>query len=164
MTIHGRTPMRKTLAIAAIIATTLCMPAVVSAAELPAADMEFAKQAAAAGMAEVEMGKLGVEKATDQAVREFGQRMIDDHMKANDELIKLLEGKQIQIPAELPPDATATKEQMNALSGGDFDRQYMTHMVMDHEKAVDLFTKQAESGQDPDLKQFAEKTLPTLKD
>jgi putative membrane protein len=156
--------MRRSLAIATVIATALFLPAAVNAAELPTADMEFVKQATSASTAEVELGKLGVEKASDQTVRQFAQRMVDDHGKANEELTKILGEKQVEIPKDLPPDSTAAKEQLSALTGADFDREFMAHMVSGHEKAVELFSTQADSGEDPDLKQFAEKTLPTVRD
>ena len=88
--------MRKLLSTATVVATVLFLPALASAQDatkLPAADMDFVNQATAAGMAEVDLGKLGAEKATDQSVKQFAQRMVDDHSKANDQLIKILADK-----------------------------------------------------------------------
>jgi putative membrane protein len=65
---------------------------------------------------------------------------------------------------ELPADAKSTKDQLSGLSGENFDREFMRHMVSDHEKAVDLFRKEAQGGQDAQVKQFAQQTLPTLQD
>ena len=156
--------MRSPFAIAAVVAAVLFLPSTASSAGLSDADMTFVKQAAAGGMAEVQLGKLGVEKASDPSVKEFGQRMVDDHSKANDELIKILSDQQAEIPRDLPPDAEVTKQHMAALSGADFDRQYMAHMIADHQKAAELFAGEAKTGENPQLKQFAEKTLPTVRE
>jgi putative membrane protein len=159
--------MRKLLATATIVATVLFLPALASAQDatkLQAADMDFVNQATAAGMAEVDLGKLGAEKAADQSVKQFAQRMVDDHSKANEQLIKILADKKVEVPKEMPADATSTKDQLSSLSGADFDREFMTHMVSGHEKAVALFDKESKEGQDAQLKQFAEQTLPTIQD
>jgi putative membrane protein len=153
---------------ATIVATVLFfLPTLASAQEatkLLTADKDFVNQATAAGMAEVDLGKLGAEKATDQSVKQFAQRMVDDHSKANEQLIKILADKKVEVPKELPADATSTKDQLSGLSGADFDREFMTHMVSGHEKAVALFDKESKEGQDAQLKQFAEQTLPTIQD
>jgi putative membrane protein len=159
--------MRKLLSTATIVAIVLFLPALAfaqDATKLQAADMDFVKQATAAGMAEVDLGKLGAEKAADQSVEQFAQRMVDDHSKANEQLIKILADKKVEVPKEMPADATSTKDQLNGLSGADFDREFMTHMVSDHEKAVALFDKESKDGQAAELKQFAEQTLPTVQD
>lgn len=159
--------MRKLLSTATIVATVLFLPSLASAQEatkLQAADMDFVNQATAAGMAEVDLGKLGAEKAADPSVKQFAQRMVDDHSKANEQLVNLLADKKVEVPKDLPPDAKSTKDQLSGLSGADFDSQFMTHMVSDHEKAVALFDKESKEGQDAQLKQFAEQTLPTLQD
>ena len=167
--------MRVQLAAATILASALLLPAAVSgqeatgtgtvpraATEMQRADMQFVKDAAAAGNAEIELGKLATEKASDAKVKEFGQRLVDDHTKAADQLKQIAQGKSIDIPSDLPPDATAEKERLSGLAGAEFDREFITHMVAGHEKAVDLFSKQAEGGQDAELKEFAAQTLPTL--
>jgi putative membrane protein len=159
--------MRKLLSTATIVATVLFLPALASAQDatkLQAAEMDFVKQATAAGMAEVDVGKLGAEKAADQSVKQFAQRMVDDHSKANEQLIKILGDKKVEVPKELPADAASTKDRLSSLSGTDFDREFMTNMVSDHEKAVALFDKESKEGQDAQLKQFAEQTLPTIQD
>jgi putative membrane protein len=159
--------MRKLLSTAAVVATVLFLPALASAQDatkLPAADVDFVNQATAAGMAEVDLGKLGAEKATDPSVKQFAQRMVDDHGKANEQLIKILADEKVEVPKELPADAASTKDQLSSLSGADFDREFMTHMVSGHEKAVALFDKESKEGQDAQLKQFAEQTLPTIQD
>jgi putative membrane protein len=125
-------------------------------------DRSFIAEAAAGGMAEVELGRLASQKASSSDVKEFGQMMVDDHTKANDQLKKIATGKGVTAPHALKPQDKATQERLSKLSGEAFDRAYMQHMVKDHQKDVALFRKQSTSASDPEVKQFASSTLPTL--
>jgi putative membrane protein len=123
---------------------------------------KFAATAAPGGMAEVDLGRLAVERGSDPAVKEFGQRMISDHSRANSELKALASQKNIQLPADLTSDQKSLKEKLSKLSGAEFDKEYISAMVKDHEEDVKEFQTQANEGTDPDVKAFAAKTLPTL--
>jgi putative membrane protein len=127
-------------------------------------DQNFVMKAASGGMAEVDLGKLAVEKASSDEVKKFGQRMVDDHSKANEELKTLAQNKQITLPTDLDPHAKAMHDKLAKLSGAAFDRAYMQAMVVDHKKDVNEFRMEAKSGKDPDVKGWAAKTLPTLEE
>ncbi len=129
---------------------------------LAAADRTFIQEAAHGGLAEVELGKLAGEKASSADVKQFAQRIVQDHGRANDELKTLAQNKDITLPNDLDATHKATKDRLEKLSGAAFDRAYMQEMVQDHEKDVREFRKQAQSAQDADLKAWAAKTLPTL--
>ncbi len=122
------------------------------------------KQAAEGGMAEVALGQLAVEKAASSDVKKFGQRMVDDHSKANDELKQLAAQKSIELPQNLSARDKATKKTLEGLSGDQFDQAYMKDMVKDHKKDVGDFRRESKAAQDPDLKKFVSQTLPTLED
>jgi putative membrane protein len=132
--------------------------------EVSQKDLEFAKEAAEGGMMEVELGKLAQQQAQNQEVVQFGQRMVDDHGKANAKLKTVAEQKGIQLPTELPADAQQKYDELQQVSDAEFDKTYMDEMVQDHEKDIAAFEKQAQSGQDPELRAFAEETLPTLRE
>jgi putative membrane protein len=121
-------------------------------------------QAAQGGQAEVELGQLAAQKASDEAVKQFGQRMVQDHSKANDELKSLAEAKGVQLPTGLSAKDQALKDKLSKLSGRQFDVQYMQAMVKDHQHDVAEFKKESQSAKDQDVKTFAGKTLPTLED
>ena len=133
-------------------------------AELAQQDLEFAKEAAAGGLKEVALGELAQEQAKSEGVERFGQRMVQDHGQANQKLMAIVEQKDIQLPQELPEDAQQKYQELQRLSDAEFDEAYMDEMVKDHEKDVALFEQQAQSGEDPDLRAFAEETLPTLRE
>ena len=127
-------------------------------------EQEFAQKAAEGGLIEVQLGELAQQQAKDEQVIQFGERMVQDHGRANEKLMAIAEQKAIQLPQELSGDAQQKYEEMQQLSGAEFDEAYMDEMVEDHEKDVELFEQQAESGEDPDLRAFAEETLPTLRE
>ena len=133
-------------------------------AELAAQDLEFAQKAAEGGVMEVELGELAQGQAKDEQVVQFGERMVQDHGQANEKLRAIAEQKGIQLPQDLPEDAQQKNDELQQLSDAEFDQAYMDEMVKDHEKDIGLFEQQAESGEDPDLRAFAEETLPTLRE
>ena len=127
-------------------------------------DSAWVMKVAKGGMAEVELGKLATEKAASDEVKKFGQRMVDDHSKANDDLKTLAQNKKITLPADMDPKEKALRDRLSKLSGAAFDRAYMQAMLADHRQDVAEFRKEANSGKDPDVKAFAAKTLPTLEE
>jgi putative membrane protein len=131
---------------------------------LTASDQKFVREAAQGGLAEVELGKLAAEKASSDDVKKFGQRMADEHGKANDELKQVASKNGIQLPTDLDSKDKALKARLSKLSGTEFDKAYMQNMVKDHEKDVADFRKESTSGSNSDVKQFATETLPTLED
>src|ERR1043166_5421213 len=147
-----------TLAVALLFGGSLAL----AADKLSMGDSKFIKDAAAGGLMEVQLGKLAAEKAASPQVKEFGKKMEQDHSKANKELQKLASTKNVQIPHELEGKQKSTYDRLAKLSGDRFDREYMTTMIDDHKDDVDKFKKEAEKANDPDVKSFASKTLPTL--
>jgi putative membrane protein len=125
---------------------------------------EFAKKAGAAGVAEVEMGKLGAQKATDPAVKAYAQKMVTDHTKANKELMAAAKGKNLEVPTEPDLMHKGMMEKFERQAADrDFNHDYMQQMVRDHEKVVELFQSAAnDSTLDADMRALAKKTLPTL--
>ncbi len=130
--------------------------------QLTGADKTFVTKAAEGGLAEVQLGQLAQQKAQDPKVKEFGQRMVDDHTKANDQLKSIASQKGVTLPTDLNAKDKAEMDRLNKLSGTQFDKAYMSHMVQDHTKDVSEFQKESKSGKDSDVKSFASTTLPTL--
>ena len=128
------------------------------------ADHHFVMDAASGGMAEVELGKIAADKASNADVKKFGQRMADDHGKANDELKSLAQSKQITLPTMIDAKHKATIDRLSKLSGAAFDRAYVQEMLKDHQKDVAAFRTESKSGKDPEVKAWAGKTLPTLEE
>lgn len=128
------------------------------------ADMKFAMEAAMGGMEEVELGRLAAQKGASDEVRQFGQRMVDDHSKANQELMQIVSSKGMTLPSALDPKHQADVQKLSALSGEAFDKAYVKMMVKDHKKDVGEFQKESTRGADAEIKGFATSALPTLQE
>src|SRR5947208_8088350 len=100
---------------------------------------KFAPTAAEGGMAEVEMGQLAIQRAADPAVKEFGQRMVTDHSRAGAELKAIASRKQIELPMEVSSSQKSTMDKLSKLLGAEFDKEYMSEMVKDHENDAKEF-------------------------
>jgi len=132
--------------------------------KVSAADKTFMTKAAQGGMEEVELGKLAASNASNADVKTFGQRMVDDHSKANDQLKQVAQGKGVTLPTDVNKMQRKDIDKLSKLNGEAFDRAYMKMMVSDHKKDVAEFKKESKSGKDADVKSFASTTLPTLQD
>ena len=127
-------------------------------------DKAFVAEAGMAGLYEVQAGNLALQKAESAAVRGFAQRMITDHGKANAELAQLATAKGLVLPAELEGEHEKAIEHLSTLSGAAFDTAYMQHMRGDHQKDIAQYEKASTSATDADIKAFATKTLPVLRE
>jgi putative membrane protein len=135
------------------------------AGKIGSIDHHFVMEALQGGAAEVDLGKLAAEKGSNPDVKAFGQRMVDDHSRANDQLRSLATSKGIKVSDHMSADAVRDRGRLGALSGAAFDRAYMRMMVKDHETDVAAFKRAAgRDGGDADIKGFAQSTLPTLED
>jgi len=126
-------------------------------------DAKFVTEAANGGMAEVELGQLAQQKAQHADVKAFGEMMIKDHSKANDELTALAQAKNITVPATVGAEQQKVKDDLAKKTGREFDKAYIDEMVEDHEKDVKLFEDASKNLKDAELKAFVDKTLPTLR-
>jgi len=129
-----------------------------------ASTRNFVDTAAADGMAEVELGHLAMQKANNPDVKQFAEKMVADHSKANAELKQLASSKNIVLPAGLNAYQKADKDRLSKLSGVEFDREYMSLMSSAHDKAVNLFQLESHHGTDTDIETWATKILPTLRE
>ncbi len=126
-------------------------------------DLAFINDAAPGGMAEVELGKMALQKSTNADVKAFAQKMVDDHTKAGDELKQLAAQKKVTLSTELLPAHKQLMDKLSKLSGADFDKEYVKAMLEAHNKDVTAFESVSKTAGDADVKAFATKTLPTLK-
>lgn len=133
-----------------------------SAATADSVTINFITNATVANMKEIATGKLAEKKAKDALVKAFGAKMIDHHTMATKQMAELVKTKKIEVTK--PPVAMTTPDSMLAnSSGAEFDRMYTTMMIADHKKTIALFETASAKLTDADLKAFAIKTLPMLK-
>ncbi|HEY5030021.1 MAG TPA: DUF4142 domain-containing protein [Candidatus Angelobacter sp.] len=125
-------------------------------------DQAFVTKAAQGNSAEVELGKIVAAKSKNPSVKQFAQMMVKDHTTALNELQELAQTKNLNFNDDLTDDAKALQAKLTSDTGKQLDKDYMDGMVEDHQKDVQDFTDQSEKAKDPDVKQWAGKTLPTL--
>jgi len=157
----------KALTIISIVAAALVAltgPAAAQVQLVSEQDREFVNKAATGGLAEVELGRIAAQRAARPSVRSFGERMVTDHGRGNAELATLARSKGIEVPTALEPSQQAMRDRLSGLSGNDFDRDYMSEMVRDHTEDIALFERAAETSTDPDLKAWATRSLPMLRE
>lgn len=155
--------MRTFLLSLSVLAALLLSPVLVGA-QTPESDAPFMREAFRGGLAEVELGRLAADRGASLEVKQFGERMVMDHGAANGELARLATEKGVTLPAEPGPQHAATRDRLAALRGSEFDRQYMAEMVRDHRADIAAFERAADAGQDPDVRAWAAKTLPVLRE
>jgi putative membrane protein len=134
-----------------------------AAAAAGATPSTFVKNAAQDGMTEVELGKLALSKSSNDDVKQFAQKMVQDHGHADQQLASLAKSKGLTVPTQLDAKHEAMVKALSAKSGAAFDSAYAKDMAKGHTKAVALFEAASKSS-DPDLAAFAQKTLPTLQE
>lgn len=157
--------MRKGLVMALVslfAVVCLAVPALAAESGLTAMEKSFIKDAVSGGDMEVELGKIAQQKASAQAVKDFGKQMETDHQKAGDELKAIATKNNVQVPSQLERKHKAKVEKLSKLSGDEFDKKYMQEMVMDHKKDIAQYKKASKKAKDASLKEYIDKTLPTL--
>lgn len=131
---------------------------------MPRTDANFMKQAAENGHAEIEASKMALQKSSNAEVKKFAQQMIDDHTKANQELMSLAASKNVDLPTEpsLVQKGKA-KVMLDTADGEKFDQRYAASMGVDaHEDTLKMFREAARDAKDPEVKAWAAKTVPVL--
>jgi putative membrane protein len=125
-------------------------------------DRKFAEEATQAGLAEIEAGKIAQTQASAAPVKSFAEQMVTDHTKATDQLRQIALSKGLMLSTSTDRSHARKLDKLSEFHGPEFDREYMRMMVSEHKKTVSLFEKEAKSGKDPELKNFAASLLADL--
>ena len=125
-------------------------------------DQTFLKEAAQGGQAEVQMGRLAAQKGQSQSVRQLGQKLVQDHSKANQELKLLAAQKSVTLPTDIGTENQSALSHLKSLEGTEFDQAFIKHAVEDHQKDIQKFQTASQQSADADVKAFAQKQLPVL--
>ena len=125
-------------------------------------DSKFMMMLATGGMNEIGLSQTALSKSTNDEVKQYAQKMIDDHTAVGDELKTLAASKNVTLPMEMDAKHKAMNDKLSAMSGMEFDMMYLKAMVKDHEKTVALLQKESNGGKDAEAKAFAAKTLPAV--
>jgi len=148
----------------AIVSVGAFLGAAIAADKLNENDQAFLMKAAQGNMAEVQLGTLATQRAAGDRVKQFGQRMVQDHGQAQQQLTNLSKENSWTLPMEVSDEQKKHHQQLSQLSGEEFDRAYMTHMVKDHQMDVALYERASQATENAQLKAYATQTLPTLRE
>jgi putative membrane protein len=162
-----RFSMKRTLLVAALAMAATCLWLMRSPAladDKQSSDQTFMQKADEIDMAEAKLGKVAEQDATSRAVKKFGERMVQDHSRMNKELREIAGREGISLPRQLDQRHQALLDQLSQLKGIAFDRAYTRDMVSGHQKAIEQFEAEAKNGRDPQVKAWAEKSLPILRE
>lgn len=127
------------------------------------ATTNFLVKAADGGMAEVKLGEIAQQKATNAKVKEFAGMMITDHTGANGQVKSLAAARNVTLPAMPGDDNIKKSDDLFKKTGTDFDKSYMSTMIDDHQKTIDLFEDASGDTKDAEVKTFIDNTLPKLR-
>lgn len=155
--------MRKIWQAIAVITSSVGIATISLAAALSNHDTEFLQQAAESGRLEIEASKLAHQYSGSPQVREFAEMMITEHTEVDRELNALAANKNVSLPTKLPDDKQRNIAEWQGVEANELNSRYIKEIAIDaHEEAIDRFKKAAKDASDPDVKKFAEKTLPSL--
>jgi putative membrane protein len=145
------------LSTCALSAVVLLCPAAFSqnTTNASASDKKFVHSALEGGNAEVKLGQLAAQKGNSEDVKQFGQKMVDDHTKLGEQMKQIAQKEGISVPDGIPAKDKALETKLNSLSGEEFDKAYIKAMVKDHRKDLSEFKKEASSGNDTSIKDAA---------
>jgi putative membrane protein len=135
-----------------------------SATEAKTADQTFIQTADQIDLTDVKLGKVAQEHAASDAVKKYGERAVRDHSLMNKELKEITTKKGIVLTEKLDQKHQDLLDQLSKLKGSEFDRAYTKDMVPGHEKAIEQFEIEVKNGMDTEVKAWAEKWLPTLRE
>lgn len=157
--------MKRMLAMAGLVGLVFCgRETIAQTAAETITDEQFVAKASSSGATEVDAAKIALRSSQTNEVRAFAQRMIDDHTKANQQLLTLAGKKGYKVPKTIDAKCQQALDKLSRFQGSDFDKVYAEQMVTDHKEAVALFDAEARNGKDPELKALAAQTLPALRE
>jgi putative membrane protein len=145
-------------------ASTPASPTTISAAPVSSLDQQFMIMAAQGNNAEIQTSQMALERSESEEVRQFAQRMIQEHTLANQQLQQIVSEYGVELPSDPGPLNQAIAEQLSQLSGSEFDRAYMGAQTNAHLRTVALYQTQIQQGQEESLRQYATQLLPAVAD
>ncbi|HET6632196.1 MAG TPA: DUF4142 domain-containing protein [Rhodanobacteraceae bacterium] len=122
----------------------------------------FVAKAATGSMLEIKLADIAMDKSNNDDVKDFANKIKSDHTEANNKLKSIAQQEGLAVPTDLTAEQKSTVDKLQGKSGAEFDKAYAQTMVEDHQKAIKLFQDAAQNASTPQLRQFAQNTVPTL--
>ena len=139
-------------------------PTGAAAVSLTPFDREFLTDAARGSALEVQLGNIAAQKATNDDVKRFGQRMATDHSQGGQTIQQMASNLKFILPQDMSPEQKIEISRLENVSGKAFDRDYMKAMVKDHMKDLSEYERAATQATNAEIKQYASQALPMMRD
>lgn len=156
--------MRIFTTIIAAAALSAFLPQTSHAEGVSGRDAKFIRKAAEGNNAEIQMGQMVAQRTRDPQVRAYAEKLVRDHRQANRELRRIAETRGIELPDRPSKTDERSMRHVENMSGRQLDRQAVDHWVADHRKDIKEYDAAARRARDPQVKQYAISSLPTLRD
>lgn len=147
------------LSLALLIAGGIGLGSGPALADLSAADQAFLDRAASGGMAQIQLGQIAQQKASSTQVKQLARRIVADHSAASQDLQLLADSQGLTLPEQPAKSAQAMAQRLRGTVSSGFDQAYIQQVIRDHQQDLAAYRREAQSGQDPDLKAFAQRNL-----
>jgi putative membrane protein len=135
-----------------------------ASSQRPAADSAFIREAIAGNLLEIRLGELAKDRAEDSAVKDFAEKMVEDHSSMQRQWVVLARVSRLPVESKLGSAEEATLQRLESLSGAEFDRAYMTSMIQNHERDVATLQRVQQSAQSSQVRQLAGYGLPPVQE
>jgi putative membrane protein len=145
-------------------AVLLAIPALAKSPKLSTPDRQFLKMAAVTDMTEAHLGEMAKSKAAMPGIKDFGQTLVKDHTQAYQQLAVVGSKLDQTIPNGINVRRDREVKQLTALKGKKFDSQFLRDEVQDHQRVIAAFKREAQHGQDQNLRAYASQELPTIEE
>ena len=127
-------------------------------------DQEFLQKAAEINLTEIQLGKVAEKMSSEPSIKKIAEMLVKDHSEANRNLERLAASKGVTLPTEPSLMDRHALSSMEKAQGDKFNKEFLSFNQKGHEKAISLFEKEAARTQDPDIKAWAQKMIPALKE
>jgi putative membrane protein len=127
-------------------------------------DRDFVKMVAENSLTEIKLGQLAQDHSASETIKKYGQRVMADHTKMNKELAEIAKSLNMPLPEKLNKKHQDWFDMLSKVKGKDFDRAYVKDMIAEHEKAITKYEMEAKSSKNLEVKAWAEKWLPTVRE
>jgi len=126
-------------------------------------EVNFPQKAYSGGIMEVKLGKVAQQKASSYKVKEFGERMINDHSKANEQLKDIAQNNNISLSDSMLNDNKDTYNELSQYGGSEFDKHYISKMIAGHRATIKLYEAASQNTRNPEIQRWAKNKIPILK-
>ena len=126
---------------------------------------EFVREAASAGMWEIESSQLIIDRRVGGETEALARELIREHQRANDELRRVAEANRIPVTPSMTSNQRERLERLReSANNNELVERYRNMQQQAHDEAIQLFERAANNISNPDLREYAQRTLPTLRE